>query len=166
MSAVTVSPSGRLQADSETIQRLRQLCSEDEVELGHHVLRAGGRDGANDGAHDGGGQDRAAILRVAPPAGDREIEAMLTGLMIEVYAEARKAFRLARTEARPGGNVYTYEACSSQAARLCRAYAELSMALDRRRGKGHHQKIVVEHVTVHEGGQAAIGGLVGAVNRR
>lgn len=36
-------------------------------------------------------------------------------------------------------------------------YATLLEALNRHRGKGGQQKVVVEHVHVYEGGQAAIG---------
>jgi hypothetical protein len=43
-----------------------------------------------------------------------------------------------------------------QANRLSRTYAALMEALDRHRGKGH-QRITVEHVTVHAGGQAIVG---------
>jgi hypothetical protein len=138
---IAVKPDGRLTADPTTIERLRQLVAEDAAELGHD-------DGA-DGVVD--------VLRVAPALGDKEIEALLGGLMPVVYIEAQKAFRLARTEARPGGNVYTYEACIGQAARLTRAFAELVEALARHRGKGQ-QKIVVQHL--YPGSQA-----VGMVNK-
>jgi hypothetical protein len=145
MSAITVSATGALVADPSTVERLKALCAEDAAIL----------QGLGDGADDGAGVD---VLRVASAPGDAEVEALLGSLMTTVYVEAQKAFRLARTEARPGGNVYIYEACSSQAARLCRAFAELTVALDRRRGKGHHQKIVVQHL--YSGSQA-----VGMVNR-
>ena len=44
----------------------------------------------------------------------------------------------------------------SQANRLSRTYATLLDALNRHRGKGQ-QKVTVEHVHVHEGGQAIVG---------
>ena len=44
----------------------------------------------------------------------------------------------------------------NQANKLCRSYAALTEALDRHRGKGQ-QRIVVEHVNVHAGGQAIVG---------
>jgi hypothetical protein len=47
----------------------------------------------------------------------------------------------------------------SQANKLSRTYAVLLDALNRHRGKGQ-QKVTVEHVHVHQGGQA----IVGAVN--
>ena len=44
----------------------------------------------------------------------------------------------------------------NQANKLSRTYAALTDALDRHRGKGQ-QRITVEHVNVHAGGQAIVG---------
>ena len=44
----------------------------------------------------------------------------------------------------------------NQANKLTRSYATLMEALNRHRGKGQ-QKVTVEHVHVHEGGQAIVG---------
>jgi hypothetical protein len=44
----------------------------------------------------------------------------------------------------------------SQANKLSRTYAALLDALNRHRGKGQ-QKVTVEHVHVHSGGQAIVG---------
>jgi hypothetical protein len=44
----------------------------------------------------------------------------------------------------------------NQANKLSRTYATLLDALNRHRGKGQ-QKVTVEHVHVHEGGQAIVG---------
>jgi hypothetical protein len=48
----------------------------------------------------------------------------------------------------------------SQANKLSRTYATLLEALNRHRGKGQ-QKVTVEHVHVHEGGQAIVGNVAG-----
>jgi hypothetical protein len=48
----------------------------------------------------------------------------------------------------------------NQANKLCRTYVVLLDALNRHRGKGQ-QKVTVEHVHVHSGGQAVVG-MVGA----
>ena len=45
----------------------------------------------------------------------------------------------------------------SQANKLSRIYAVLLDALNRHRGKGGQQKVTVEHVYVHAGGQAVVG---------
>ncbi len=44
----------------------------------------------------------------------------------------------------------------SQANKLSRTFATLTEALNRHRGKGQ-QKVTVEHVHVHPGGQAVVG---------
>jgi hypothetical protein len=49
----------------------------------------------------------------------------------------------------------------SQANKLSRTYATLLEALNRHRGKGQ-QKVTVEHVHVHDGGQAIVGNVEGA----
>jgi hypothetical protein len=46
--------------------------------------------------------------------------------------------------------------CLSQANKLSRTYVALLEALNRHRGKGQ-QKVTVEHVHVHSGGQAIVG---------
>jgi hypothetical protein len=48
----------------------------------------------------------------------------------------------------------------SQANKLSRTYATLLEALNRHRGKGQ-KKVTVEHVHVHEGGQAIVGNVAG-----
>jgi hypothetical protein len=48
----------------------------------------------------------------------------------------------------------------NQANKLSRTYATLLEALNRHRGKGQ-QKVTVEHVHVHEGGQAIVGNVEG-----
>ena len=48
----------------------------------------------------------------------------------------------------------------NQANKLSRSFATLLDALNRHRGKGQ-QKVTVEHVHVHEGGQAIVGNVEG-----
>jgi hypothetical protein len=49
----------------------------------------------------------------------------------------------------------------NQANKLSRTYATLLEALNRHRGKGQ-QKVPIEHVHVHNGGQAMVGNVEGA----
>jgi hypothetical protein len=144
---VTVSPSGRLVASSETIEALKRLCAEDAKALDDD-RPAPGRPAPNP-------QGSQTSLR----ASDDDIEACLAGLMTEAYREARRSFRLARAHTQPGERVEMRDVHVHQATRLTRAFADLVEALARHRAKGCAQRIVVEHVTVH--GQA----IVGAVNR-
>jgi hypothetical protein len=45
----------------------------------------------------------------------------------------------------------------NHAGKLSRTYAQLLEALNRHRGKAGQQKVTVEHVHVHAGGQAVVG---------
>jgi hypothetical protein len=92
--------------------------------------------------------------------GSDAVEVMLADLIVRCHAGAMRAFGLADEAVKRNGHIETYDVCGAQAARYCRAFAELTVALDWRKGRGQ-QRIVVEHVTVHKGGQA----IVGAVNR-
>jgi hypothetical protein len=51
----------------------------------------------------------------------------------------------------------------NQANKLSRTYATLIEAPNRHRGKGGQQKVTVEHVHLHAGGQAVVGVVEGPV---
>lgn len=46
---------------------------------------------------------------------------------------------------------------TERASKMMRIFISQAESLDKHRGKGCHQKVVVEHVSVHQGGQAAFG---------
>jgi hypothetical protein len=81
------------------------------------------------------------------------LEGMLIAQLIATYNAAMECYRRA---------TITDQSCEArrenltQASKLSRTYAALTEALDRHRGKGH-QRITVEHVNVHAGGQAIVG---------
>jgi hypothetical protein len=78
---------------------------------------------------------------------------MLIGQLIATHNAAMECYRRAML------GDQTFEGRRenlNQANKLCRSYAALTEALDRHRGKGQ-QRIVVEHVNVHAGGQAIVG---------
>jgi hypothetical protein len=82
-----------------------------------------------------------------------EMEGMLAAQMIGVHNIAMDAMRRAmiydqHSEAR--------DRYSNQAIKLMRTFTAQMEALDKHRRKGQ-QKVVVEHVHVHEGGQAIVG---------
>jgi hypothetical protein len=82
-----------------------------------------------------------------------ELEGMLIGQLIATHNAAMECYRRAML------GEQTFEGRRenlNQANKLCRSYAALTEALDRHRGKGQ-QRIVVEHVNVHAGGQAIVG---------
>lgn len=96
----------------------------------------------------------AAMMGIEPRD---EIEGMLAAQMVGTHNAAMECFRRAMLEEQ------TFEGRRenlNQANKLTRSFAALSEALNRHRGKGQ-QRVTVEHVHVHQGGQA----IVGAVNQ-
>ena len=82
-----------------------------------------------------------------------ELEGMLIAQLIATHNAAMECHRRAMVSGQPFEN---RRENLTQASKLSRTYAALTEALDRRRGKGH-QRITVEHVNVHAGGQAIVG---------
>lgn len=85
-------------------------------------------------------------------------EAMLTAQMVAVHLAAMDCYARASL---PGQTFAARELNLKHAGKLTRIYAEQVAALDRHRRKAT-QTVVVEHVHVHDGGQA----IVGAVSSR
>lgn len=82
-----------------------------------------------------------------------EIEGMMAAQLLAAHNAAMECFRRAML---PQQTFEGRKENLSQANKLTRSFAALSEALDRHRGKGQ-QKVVVEHVHVHSGGQAVVG---------
>jgi hypothetical protein len=82
-----------------------------------------------------------------------ELEGMLAAQMFACHNAAMECHRRAMI---PDQSHEAWKAQLSQANRLSRTYASLLEALNRHRGKGQ-QKMTVEHVHVHDGGQAIVG---------
>jgi hypothetical protein len=86
-----------------------------------------------------------------------EIEGMLAAQMVATHNAAMECYRRAMLSEQ------TFEGRRenlNQANRLVRSYATLVEALNRNRGKGQ-QRVTVEHVHVHQGGQAIVGAVQG-----
>jgi hypothetical protein len=82
-----------------------------------------------------------------------EIEGMLAAQMVATHNAAMECYRRAMLDNQ------TFEGRRenlNQANKLARSYATLMEALNRHRGKGQ-QRVTVEHVHVHKGGQAIVG---------
>lgn len=93
----------------------------------------------------------AALTGIAPRD---ELEGMLAGQLIAANAAAMECYRRAML------GEQTFEGRKenlTQASKLSRTYVTLLEALNRHRGKGGQQKVTVEHVHVHAGGQAVVG---------
>jgi hypothetical protein len=93
----------------------------------------------------------AALVGIAP---QDELEGMLAGQLIAANAAAMECYRRAMI------GEQSFEGRKenlNQANKLSRTCVTLLEALNRHRGKGIQQKVTVEHVHVHSGGQAVVG---------
>lgn len=100
----------------------------------------------------------SALIGIAP---NDELEAMMAAQLLAAHNAAMECYRRAMI------GEQTFEGRRenlSQANKLSRTYAALLEALNRHRGKGQ-QKVTVEHVHVHAGGQAVVGGMVARPGR-
>jgi hypothetical protein len=82
-----------------------------------------------------------------------EIEGMMAAQLIAAHNAAMECYRRAM---HPEQTFQGWSEALTQANKLSRTYATLVEALNRHRGKGQ-QKVTVEHVHVHAGGQAVVG---------
>lgn len=100
-------------------------------------------------------KDRRAIVGaldgISP--GD-ELEGMMAAQLIAAHNAAMRCYRRAMLEDRP----LPRREHLDQANKLSQTWAALLGALGKHRGKGR-QKITVEHVHVHAGGQAVVGNI-------
>jgi hypothetical protein len=161
--AVRVSPSGKLVASSDVVERLRSLCEADAA-----MLASGG---GTDGRRARPSANRRPLIHLGAETGnfepiqpeprqslarpesanaatdDEDIEATLVRLMGEVRREALRSFQLAREHTVAGGLVELRDIHIGQATRLTRAFADLVEAQARPRGKP--ARVVVEHYHRH-----------------
>jgi hypothetical protein len=80
-----------------------------------------------------------------------ELEGMLAAQLIACHNAAMECYRRAMNSQLPARDYHL-----NQANKLSRTYAALLESLNKHRGKGQ-QKVTVEHVHVHQGGQAIVG---------
>jgi hypothetical protein len=96
----------------------------------------------------------AGLIGIGP---NDELEGMLAAQLVACHNASMECYRRAMI------GQQTFEGRRenlNQANKLSRTYATLLEALNRHRGKGQ-QKVTVEHVHVHEGGQAIVGNVEG-----
>lgn len=107
------------------------------------------------GADGVGERDTAAmLLGLVGIAPKDEIEAMLGAQMLGLHNASMEAMRRGMVR---GQTPEGYALALSQANKASRTFATLVEALNRYRGKSGQQKVTVEHVHVHAGGQAIVG---------
>jgi hypothetical protein len=92
----------------------------------------------------------AALVGIGPRD---ELEAMIAAQMIAAHSAAMECYRRAMLSEQ---TLEGRRENLNQANKLSRTYTLLLEALNRHRGKGQ-QKVTVEHVHVHRGGQAIVG---------
>ena len=95
----------------------------------------------------------AAFAGVMGAAPKDEIEGMLAAQMIAAHNATMECFKRAMIIDQ---SILSRDYNLNHAGKLMRAYAGMMEALGRYRGKGQ-QKMTVEHVHVHAGGQAIVG---------
>jgi hypothetical protein len=92
----------------------------------------------------------AALIGIGPKD---ETESMIAAQLIAAHNAAMECYRRAMIKEQ---SFESRRENLNQANKLSRTYATLLEALNRHRGKGQ-QKVTVEHVHVHAGGQAVVG---------
>jgi hypothetical protein len=92
----------------------------------------------------------AALVGIEPRD---ELEGMMAAQLITAHNAAMECYRRAMIQEQ---SVEGRRENLNQANKLSRTYTSLLEALNRHRGKGQ-QKVTVEHVHVHAGGQAVVG---------
>ena len=93
-----------------------------------------------------------ALIGIAP---ENELEAMMAAQLIAAHNAAMECYRRAMID---GQTQEGQRENLNQANKLSRTWVTLLGALDKRRGKCQ-QKVTVEHVHVHAGGQAVVGNI-------
>ena len=97
---------------------------------------------------------RDAVMAGTAGIGPRdELEGMMAAQLIAAHNAAMEGYRRAMI---PGQTFEGRQEALNQANKLSRTWATLLDALNKHRGKGQ-QKVTVEHVHVHAGGQAVVG---------
>jgi hypothetical protein len=89
-----------------------------------------------------------ALMGIQP---NGELEGMLAAQLIACHTAAMECYRRAMNSQLPARDYHL-----NQANKLSRTYVTLLESLNKHRGKGQ-QKVTVEHVHVHQGGQAIVG---------
>jgi hypothetical protein len=100
-----------------------------------------------------GQQFLAAVSALVGAKPTDELEGMLAAQMVAAHSAVMECYRRAMLKDQ---TFETRQENLRQAGKLSRVYAELMLALDKHRGKGQ-QRVTVEHVHVHQGGQAIVG---------
>jgi hypothetical protein len=91
-----------------------------------------------------------------------EIEGMIAAQAMAAHHASMECSRRAMVPDQPFEAAHGFRKAAANASRT---FVELLSALDRKRGTGGQQKVTVEHVHVHSGGQAVVGNIAAAGGR-
>ena len=133
----TVSGSGPGEWNNALLAGIVQVCA--------------GRDLGDNGALEKARAGIAAMKGIGP---DDVIADMVAAQLVSAHHAAMDCYKLAVVPDQP---FEAWREALNQANRLSRTSASLIEALNRHRGKGSQQRVVVEHVNVAAGGQAIVG---------
>ncbi len=101
----------------------------------------------------------AAVTAMRAFAPANEVEAMIVAQTMAAHHASMECSRRAMLADQPFEIAQQLHKTATNASRV---FIELIAALDRRRGKGGQQKVTVEHVHIHSGGQAVVGNIAAA----
>ena len=101
-------------------------------------------------------QFSAAVVAMCAFKPADEIEGMIAAQAVAMHHASMECSRRAMIPEQPFEITQGYR---KAAANMSRTFTELLSALDRKRGKGGQQRVIVEHVNIHAGGQAIVGNL-------
>ena len=87
-------------------------------------------------------------------------EAMLAGQMLTANTAAQRFLAKALVD---GQSTEGIDRNVNRATRLMRVFMEQVEVMQRLKGRTGQQRVVVEHVNVHRGGQAIVGAVMGAL---
>ena len=136
---------------------LQHLCGSPSDRFNNILLNALGNTlwaPAGQSEEDRTAQCTAAVIALGAFKPADEIEGMLAAQAIAMHHASMECSRRAMVPEQPFEIAQGFRKAAANASRT---FTELLSALDRRRGKGGQQRVTVEHVHVHSGGQAIVG---------
>jgi hypothetical protein len=113
------------------------------------------------GSSEGNANAAIAFIREIGPRNG--VEALLAAQMIAAHNTALELIRRTLLPQQPGQYI---DRLSNRGTQLLRLFVDQAAALDRLRGGGARQTVRVERVTVEAGGQAVVGAVAAAPDRR
>ena len=139
--------------------QLMKTMSTDDLYLASRLLDQVINVAVRPGRKDDGEEDANAALAAVNGIGPKDtLEGLLAVQMVATHNTAMEMLRRALLE---GQTVDGANHCVNRATKLLRTFTAQMQALNKYRGKGTEQKVIVEHVHINEGAQAIVGAVSG-----